>query len=56
MCGGVVGSDRGGFPAAIVSRGVGLVELEFALGVVASVDEGDTKGAETCGKKSEYGL
>ena len=40
---GVVRADARGFPAAVVSGGVGLVELEVALVVPAGVEEGDAE-------------
>lgn len=44
--GSVVGTDRRGFPTAIVTTGVGLVELEVAVGIPAGVDEGDAEGPQ----------
>ena len=44
---GIVGTDTGGLPTAVVATGVALVELELALVVVTGVDERDTERTET---------
>jgi hypothetical protein len=44
---GIVGTNTGGLPTAVVATGVALVELELALVVVTGVDERDTEGTET---------
>jgi len=36
---GIVGTDTGGLPTAVVATGVALVKLELALVIVTSVDE-----------------
>jgi hypothetical protein len=43
----VVGADAGGFPAGIVARRVGLVQLEAVERVPADVEEGDTERPKT---------
>lgn len=44
----VIGAYAGCFPAGVVPAGVGLVKLEVLVGIVAGVEEGYTKGTETC--------
>ena len=44
---GIVGTDTGSLPAAVVATGIALVELELALVVVTSVDERNTEGTKT---------
>jgi hypothetical protein len=43
----MVRADTRGFPARVVARGIGLVQLETVEGVVANVEKGDAEGAET---------
>jgi hypothetical protein len=43
----MVGANAGRLPARVVTRGIGLVQLEAVEGVPSDVDERDTKGTET---------
>ena len=47
LCRCIVRTDASRLPTAVVTTGIALVQLELALGIPTSVDEGDTKRPET---------